>query len=62
MKKLSLTTKKITFGNNRSKALNATRRTWKLNLQKYRFLDQDQKTQTVYLTVREIRTLRRKSL
>ena len=48
------------FGNNRSKALNITKRTWKLNLQKYTKIDSQGKEIVVYLTAREIRTLKKK--
>ncbi len=60
MKKFKDTKKKIMFGNNRSKALNITKRTWKLNLQKYTKIDSQGKEIVVYLTAREIRTLKKK--
>lgn len=48
------TSKKTVFGNNRSHALNSTRRSWKLNLQK---VNVDGKT--VRMTARELRTIKK---
>ena len=41
MAKCYVTGKGTTFGNTRSHALNATRRTWKVNLQTVRIIDED---------------------
>lgn len=50
-----VTNKRTSFGNNRSHALNATRRPWKLNLQKVKLEDGS----TVVMTARELKTLRK---
>lgn len=50
-----VTSKRTSFGNTRSHALNATRRPWKLNLQKVKLEDGS----TVKITARELRTLRK---
>lgn len=42
-------------GNNRSHALNATKRTWNLNLQKVRIKDADGKIKTVKVSARALR-------
>lgn len=49
------TSRKTAFGHNRSHALNATKRPFKLNLQKVKLADGS----TVRLSAREIRTLRK---
>lgn len=50
-----VTSKKPLFGNNRSHALNATRRSWLPNLQKVT-LDNGQ---TIRISARELRTLKK---
>ena len=50
-----VTSKKPLFGNNRSHALNATRRAWLPNLQKVT-LDNGQ---TIRISARELRTLKK---
>lgn len=45
-------------GNNRSHSLRATRRDWKVNLQKVR-LEIDGKIQTVRISTRALRTLKK---
>lgn len=44
-------------GNNRSHSLRATRRRWNVNLQKYKFVNDDGSVVTVKLSARAIRTL-----
>ena len=46
------------FGNRRSKALNATKRQFRLNLQVFRFVDAIGKHHKVHLPVRELRKLK----
>ena len=58
-KKKANTSKKISFGHNRSKALNATPRTWKPNLQKVRVEDENGNKETLYLTAREMKTMKK---
>lgn len=43
-------------GNNRSHSLQATRRTWKPNLQKVRIKDKNGKVVRVYVSTRALRT------
>lgn len=43
-------------GNNRSHSLQATRRTWKANLQKVRIKDEDGRVIRVYVSTRALRT------
>ncbi|MCI6717024.1 MAG: 50S ribosomal protein L28 [Bacilli bacterium] len=43
-------------GNNRSHSLQATRRTWKANLQKVRIKDEDGRIIRVYVSTRALRT------
>lgn len=50
-----ITSKKTAFGNNRSHACNATRRNWKVNLQKVT-LDNGE---TIRISARELRTLKK---
>ena len=45
-----------TAGNNRSHSLQATRRTWKANLQKVRIKDEDGRVVRVYVSTRALRT------
>lgn len=56
-KKIS-TSRKTLYGNKRSHALNATKRKFKLNLKKARVLV-DGVLRKAYLTVKEIRTMRK---
>ncbi len=44
-------------GNNRSHSLQATRRTWKANLQKVRIKDEDGRVVRVYVSARALRTM-----
>ena len=53
-KQCAATGRKTSAGNNRSHALNATKRTFKANLQKKRVL-MDGKVQTVYLSTRALK-------
>jgi len=55
-----MTTRKPLSGNNRSHALNATRRKWNLNLQTATIMV-DGKPTKVRLTARELRTLRKQA-
>ena len=43
-------------GNNRSHSLQATRRTWKANLQKVRIKDENGRVIRVYISTRALRT------
>jgi large subunit ribosomal protein L28 len=52
-----VTGKKTTTGNNRSFALNSTRRTWKANLQKVR-IEENGKVKTVYISARALKKLK----
>ena len=45
-----------TSGNNRSHSLQATRRTWKANLQKVRIKDEKGRVVRVYVSTRALRT------
>ena len=45
-----------TAGNNRSHSLQATRRTWKANLQKVRIKDENGRVIRVYVSTRALRT------
>ena len=45
-----------TSGNNRSHSLQATRRTWKANLQKVRIKDENGRVIRVYVSTRALRT------
>ena len=53
-----VTNKKIMSGNKRSKALNATKRKWNLNLQK-KVIIINGKKQKVYLSTSGLRTLKK---
>ena len=44
-------------GNNRSHSLQATRRTWKANLQKVRIKDDNGRVVRVYVSTRALRTM-----
>lgn len=50
-----ITEKRTLFGNKRSHALNATRRTWKPNLQKFKL-----NGKTIKISARELKTLKNK--
>jgi len=50
-----VTGKKILFGNKRSHALNATRRTWKANLQTVRIKDETGKIIKVKVSARALK-------
>ncbi len=54
-KQCYITGKKNHFGNNRSFAMNATRRKWKANLQKVRILDENGEKKTVYVSARALK-------
>ena len=45
-----------TAGNNRSHSLQATRRTWKANLQKVRIIDEKGNVKKVYVSTRALRS------
>lgn len=63
MSKKTETSNKITsFGNTRSKALNHTRRTWKVNMQKVRILDNGGNKKMIFLSSRELRTFKKTGL
>ena len=46
-------------GNNRSHALNATKRKWNLNLQKVKVVDEKGNVKTVKVSTRTLRTLKK---
>ncbi|MCL8211503.1 50S ribosomal protein L28 [Mesoplasma sp. JKS002658] len=46
-------------GNNRSHALNATKRKWNLNLQKVKVVDEKGNIKTVKVSTRTLRTLKK---
>lgn len=46
-------------GNNRSHALNATKRKWNLNLQKVKVVDEKGNTKTIKVSARTLRTLKK---
>lgn len=48
-------------GNKRSHSLRATRRKWNVNLQKVRVVDENGKPQTLRVSAREMRTLKKKN-
>ncbi len=50
-----ITGKKNLSGNNRSFALNATKRKWKANLQKVRILDENGEKKTVHVSARALK-------
>ncbi|EPR27338.1 50S ribosomal protein L28 [Geobacillus kaustophilus GBlys] len=55
MAKCFITGKKKSFGNSRSHAMNASRRTWKANLQKVRILV-DGKPKRVWVSARALKS------
>ncbi len=57
-KKCIITGKGPMSGNNRSHSLRATRRSWKVNLQKVK-VEIDGKVQTVRISTRALRTLKK---
>lgn len=50
------TGRKTTSGNNRSHALNATKRTFKANLQKVRIIDENGNKKRVWVSARAIKS------
>uniref|UniRef100_UPI00352A77DA 50S ribosomal protein L28 n=1 Tax=Aerococcus urinaeequi TaxID=51665 RepID=UPI00352A77DA len=50
------TGRKATSGNNRSHALNATKRTFKANLQKVRIIDENGNKKRVWVSARAIKS------
>lgn len=54
----NISTKKTQFGNNRSKSLRATRRTWKPNYQTTTITDENGVVKRVKLSAREIKRLK----
>ena len=55
MAKCYVTGKTTTFGNKRSHALNASRRTWKANLQTVRIVDEDGNVKKVKVAARALK-------
>lgn len=55
MAKCYITGRKTTFGNNRSHALNATKRTWKANLQTVRIIDENGNKKKVKISARALK-------
>ena len=55
-RKCYITGKGSKAGNNRSHSLQATRRTWKANLQKVRIKDENGRVIRVYVSTRALRT------
>ncbi|WP_026389148.1 50S ribosomal protein L28 [[Acholeplasma] multilocale] len=58
-RKDTLTGKGPLSGNNRSHALNATKRKWNLNLQKIKVMDEDGRVFTIKVSARTLRTLKK---
>ncbi|MDE6893930.1 MAG: 50S ribosomal protein L28 [Malacoplasma sp.] len=54
-----ITKKKAMTGNTRSHAMNHSRRTWDLNLQKVKIYDKDNKIVEVKVSARTLRTLKK---
>ncbi len=52
------TKKDFMSGNNRSHAMNSTRRKWKANLQKVRIVDENGKIKTVHMSARALKKLK----
>ena len=50
-----VTGKKTVFGNSRSHALNATKRTWKANLQTVKIVDEDGNVKRVKVSARALK-------
>ncbi|MGM9970901.1 MAG: 50S ribosomal protein L28 [Anaeroplasmataceae bacterium] len=57
MAKCYVTGKTTVFGNQRSHALNATRRTWKANLQTVRIVDENGNVKKVKISARALKKL-----
>lgn len=57
MARCYVTGKTTSFGNKRSHALNATRRTWKANLQTVRIKDEDGKVVKVKISAKALKKL-----
>ena len=57
MARCYVTGKTTSFGNKRSHALNATRRTWKANLQTVRVKDEDGKVIKVKISAKALKKL-----
>lgn len=57
-----LTGKVAKTGNNRSKALNITKRDWQFNIQTVTFIDKTGKKVTVTTSAKNIRTIKNKRL
>lgn len=55
MARCYLTGKKALSGNKRSHALNATRRTWKLNLQPVKIIDENGNVKKVLVSARALK-------
>lgn len=55
MAKCYVTGKTTTFGNKRSHALNATRRSWKANLQTVRIVDENGNVKKVKVSARALK-------
>ena len=60
MARCYVTGKTTVTGNKRSHALNATRRTWNVNLQKVKVIV-DGKPQTIRISARALKTLKKKN-
>ncbi|NLK12252.1 MAG: 50S ribosomal protein L28 [Candidatus Phytoplasma sp.] len=58
MAKCFVTGKTTKFGNSRSHALNANRRTWKPNLQTVRVIDENGQVQKVKISARALKKLK----
>ena len=58
-KKTEISNKKTGFGNTRSKALNHTRTTWKVNMQKVRIYDDGGNKKSIFLSARELKTFKK---
>ncbi len=55
MAKCYITGKQAQYGNNRSHALNATRKKWNVNIQKVKIKDADGNVKTVKVSARALR-------
>lgn len=58
MAKCAITGKQTVFGNKRSHALNATRRTWKANLQTVRVKDENGNVFKIKVSARALKRLK----
>ncbi len=52
----SVTGKKTMSGNNRSHSMHATKRQWKVNLQKVKVIDEDGQVKKVYVSARALKS------